>query len=302
MRILVTGGAGYLGCVLVPELCNLGHKVLVYDNLRFGGGGLLGLFRNPNFSFMKADIRDSTQLEQAIRNSDAIIHLAAIVGYPACKKEPRLAMEVNVEATRSLASMVTKEQYVLFSSTCSNYGIVTDDICTEDTLLAPRSLYGKTKTEAEQIILNECTTTVYRFTTAFGLSPRLRMDLLINDFVYKALTDKYLVVYESHFIRSFIHVYDMAQAIIFALNNQDKMTGEVYNVGDDSMNCSKRDLCELIAKRVDYYLHFANFEQDVDARNYIVSYKKITSLGYHATINLKTGIDELVSGVQAIKV
>jgi len=302
MKILVTGGAGYIGCVLVAELLNLGFEVIVYDNLRFGGTGLLSFFRNPNFSLIKADIRDVIQIQKAISKADVIIHLAAIVGHPACKKEPQLAAEINLEATKSLANMTTKEQYVLYGSTCSNYGGVLDEICTEETLLNPISLYGMTKTEAEKIIMNECTATSYRFSTAFGLSPRLRLDLLVNDFVNKALIDKYLVVYESHFMRSFIHVYDIARSFIFALENRDKMTNEIYNVGDGSMNLSKKGLCELIAKKVTFYLHLADFEKDADARNYIVSYAKINKLGYHTTIDLETGIIELLSGLQVIKV
>ena len=302
MKILVTGGAGYIGCVLVPELFNLGHEVIVYDNLRFGGKGLLGMFRNSKFSLIKSDIRDSIQLKKAVTTADVIVHLASIVGYPACKKEPQLATEVNVEATRLLVNMLTTEQFILFASTCSNYGAVVDAICTEETPLSPLSLYGKTKTEAEKIIMNECTATTYRFPTAFGLSPRLRLDLLINHFVYKALSDKYLVVYESNFLRSFIHVYDIVRSLIFGIEHRDRMAGEVYNVGDDIMNCSKKRICELIAKKINYYYYIADIGKDIDARNYFVSYYKIKALGYHTTIDLETGIDELVSGIQAIKV
>jgi nucleoside-diphosphate-sugar epimerase len=302
MKILITGGAGYVGSILVPELCNIGHEVVVYDNLSFHGNGLLGLFRKPNFRFIKADIRDTKKLKDAVSKSDVIIHLAAIVGYPACKKDNTIAIDVNVNATRSLVNMLTKEQLLIFSSTCSNYGIVPDSLCNEETPLNPQSLYGKTKTEAEQIILNECNSIVYRFSTAFGLSPRLRLDLLVNDFVYKVLTEKYLVVYEHNFMRSFIHVYDMARAFIFALDNYDIMNNEIYNVGNNSMNCSKKNLCELIANKLDYSLHLVNFEKDLDVRNYSVSFQKISSIGYGTTINLASGIDELISGLQVIKI
>lgn len=287
---------------MLPELLALEHEVVAYDNLHFGGSGLLGLFRNPKFSLIEADIRDSVQLQKVVRKADAVLHLAAIVGYPACEREPKLANEVNIDATRSLARMVTKEQFVLFCSTCSTYGATLDGICTEDTPLKPTSLYGKTKAEAEKIVLNECTATSYRFGTAFGLSPRLRLDLMINDFVNKALNDKYIVVYQPHFVRSFIHVHDIARSFLFALENRGTMAGEVYNVGDDRLNRSKKQICELIASKLDYYLHFAEYGKDLDARNYLVSYDKIGSLGYHTTIDLETGIDELISGVKAIKI
>ncbi|MBC2714996.1 MAG: NAD(P)-dependent oxidoreductase [Desulfobacteraceae bacterium] len=302
MKILVTGGAGYIGCVLVQELLNIGHEVIVYDNLRFGGIGLLGMFRYPKFSLLKADIRDSVLLKKAVTKTDVVVHLASIVGYPACKKEAQLATEVNVEATRLLVNMLAKEQFVLFGSTCSNYGAAVDVICTEEEPLNPVSLYGKTKTEAEKIIMNDCTATTYRFPTAFGLSPRLRLDLLINHFVYKALTDKYIVVYESHFLRSFIHVYDIVRSFVFGIENRDSMAGEVYNVGDESMNFSKKRICELIAKEINYYYYLAEIGKDIDVRNYFVSYNKIKALGYHTTIDMEIGIKELTSGIQAIKI
>tara|TARA_R100000008_G_C3582745_1_gene169757 strand:+ start:497 stop:1426 length:930 start_codon:yes stop_codon:yes gene_type:complete len=302
MKILVTGGAGYIGSTLVPELLALGHEVTVYDNLRFGGQGMLGLFKNPKFNLIKADVRDIAKLKEATKSVDAVIHLAAIVGYPACKNEPELATAVNVGSTKALASFLSKDQYILFGSTGSNYGVITDGVCTEETPLSPLSHYGRTKTEAERIVMNECTATAYRFATAFGLSPRLRLDLLVNDFVNKALNDRYIVVYESHFMRTFIHVHDIARSFVFALENRDNMEGQVYNVGDDNMNCSKKGICEMIGDKVDYYLHLADFGSDADKRNYIVSYDKIASLGYRTTINLEAGVDELVAGLQAIKV
>ena len=299
-KILVTGGAGYIGSVLLPELLKEGHQVCVYDSLLFGGNGLLPHFRNPNFSFIKGDIRDTKNLEKAMNGQDIIIHLAAIVGYPACSRNPELTLEVNLDATKRMVDLVKENQYVLFGSTGSNYGAV-KDICTEQTPLNPLSLYGETKTEAEQYIMNNCNATAYRFATAFGSSPRLRLDLLVNDFACKAIRDKYIVVYESHFMRTFIHVYDIARSFIHAINNESIMKGEVYNVGSDKMNCSKKQICNLIKDKVDYYLHLADFGEDADKRNYIVSYEKIKKTNFDTTISLEEGIDELTKSIDCIK-
>tara|TARA_R110000744_G_scaffold37817_2_gene86444 strand:- start:724 stop:1653 length:930 start_codon:yes stop_codon:yes gene_type:complete len=299
-NILITGGAGYIGSVLVPELLKEGHKVCVYDSLLFGGNGLLSHFRDPNFTFVKGDIRDTKKLKPLLEDKDIIIHLAAIVGYPACSRNPELTKEVNLEATKKLVNMVRKDQYILFGSTGSNYGAV-KDICTEESPLNPLSLYGETKTEAEKYIMENCNATAYRFATAFGSSPRLRLDLLVNDFVCKAIRDKYIVVYESHFMRTFIHVYDIARSFIHAINNQNIMQGNVYNVGSNKMNCSKKDICTLIKKQTDYYLHLGDFDGDADKRNYIVSYDKISKTGFNTSISLEEGIDELVNSINCIK-
>ena len=197
----------------------------------FGGNSLFGCFINPNFSFVEGDIRDTEKLKKSMDGVDVIIHLAAIVGYPACQKNPELTKEINLEATKRLVDSVKPNQYVLFGSTGSNYGAVKDGFCTEETPLNPLSLYGETKTEAEKYLIQNCNSTAYRFATAFGLSPRLRLDLLVNDFVNKAVNQKYIVVYESHFMRTFIHVNDIARSFIFAIENEEKMRGQVYNVG-----------------------------------------------------------------------
>lgn len=299
-KILVTGGAGYIGSVLVPELLKEGHQVCVYDSLLFGGNGLLPHFRNPKFSFIKGDIRDTESLKKAMNGQDIIIHLAAIVGYPACSRNPELTVEVNLDATKRMVDLVKENQYVLFGSTGSNYGAV-KDICTEQTPLNPLSLYGETKTEAEQYIMDNCNATAYRFATAFGSSPRLRLDLLVNDFACKAIRDKYIVVYESHFMRTFIHVYDIARSFVHAINNEGTMKGEVYNVGSDRMNCSKKQICDLIKDKVDYYLHLADFGEDADKRNYVVSYEKIKKANFDTTISLEEGVDELVKSIGCIK-
>lgn len=299
MKILVTGGAGYVGTTVMPQLLREGHEVVCYDNLLFGGDAILPFFRYPGFSFVKGDIRDKQTLRKSVGNADVIIHLAAIVGFPACRKEPELAESVNVNGTRTLIEVTSNNQLILYGSTGSNYGSV-DEICTEETPLNPLSMYAQTKALAEKMLLEERKTIAWRFATAFGVSPRLRLDLLINDFTYKALTQGYLVVYEKHFMRTFIHVHDMGRVFVFGINNHDKMTNQVYNVGNEKMNYSKEQICDLIKKKTGTYIHYADIGEDADKRNYIVSYEKIRDLGYHTTITVEEGIDELVKALHAV--
>jgi nucleoside-diphosphate-sugar epimerase len=300
MRILVTGGAGYIGCVLVPLLLEKGQSVRVLDNLTYGGTGLLPCFRHPGFEFVSGDIRDAGAVHDSLKGCDAIIHLAAIVGFPACRKNPDLAQTVNVEGTRVIAQAAGRDRLVLFGSTGSNYGALVDKVCTEETPLHPESLYGKTKTAAEKMLLEGCNTIAYRFATAFGVSPRMRLDLLINDFVYTALRMRYLVIYEAHFMRTFIHVHDIARSFLFGIENAARMQGQVYNVGSEEMNCSKAQVCEMIRRKVDYYLHYADVGEDADRRNYVVSYEKIKSCGFGTTISIESGIDELIQAVRVL--
>ncbi len=300
MKILVTGGAGYVGTTLVPQLLEKGYDVVVFDNLMFGGDYILPFFRYKNFSFVEGDIRDENALWNAAKSADVIIHLAAIVGFPACRKEPELAKSVNVDGTRNLIKVTSKNQLVIYASTGSNYGSL-EEVCTEESPLNPLSLYGQTKTLAEKMLMEERTTIGYRFATAFGVSPRMRLDLLINDFTYKAITQGYLVVYESHFMRTFIHVYDMGRAFLFGIENQVKMKNNIYNVGSDKMNYSKKEICELIKEKTGLYVHYADIGEDADKRNYVVSYKKINELGYDITIGVEEGIEELVRALKAIK-
>jgi len=300
MKVLVTGGAGYVGTTLVPQLLDKRYEVTVFDNLLFGGDYILPFFRYKNFHFIEGDIRDEDALWNAAKSADVIIHLAAIVGFPACRKEPALAKTVNVDGTRNLIKVTSKNQLIIYASTGSNYGAL-EEICTEESPLNPLSLYGQTKTLAEKMLMEERTTIGYRFATGFGVSPRMRLDLLINDFTYKAITQGYLVVYEAHFMRTFIHVHDMGRAFIFGIENQDKMKNNIYNVGSEKMNYSKKDICELIKEKTGFYVHYANIGEDTDKRNYVVSYKKLNSLGYDTTISVEEGIDELVRALKAIK-
>lgn len=265
---------------------------------------MLHYFSDKNFEFVKGDIRDKKAVEKAVEGTDAVIHLACIVGFPACKKEPELSREINVGGTKNLVEATNGRAPIFFASTGSTYGQLKEDLCTENTPVNPLSDYGKHKVEAEEIIKNgnKGEYVIYRYATAFGVSGRMRLDLLPNDFTYRAVKEKSLILYEKTFLRTFIHVRDMAKSFLFALENYDKMKGEIYNVGDNSMNCSKEDLAKMIREKVDYYLHFADVGHDIDQRDYMVSYEKISSLGFRTTITLQEGIDELIKAAEALEV
>lgn len=301
--IFITGGAGYIGTTLLPLLLERGYLVTVYDSLMFNNGDkLLPYITNSNFTFIEGDIRNAESVTKHIEGHDIVIHLAALVGFPICREMgEQESHNVNVVGTQNVINALSKDQYLLFGSTGSNYGEVLD-ICTEETPLNPLSIYGKTKTEAEQLVLARNNSTAFRFATAFGVSPRLRLDLLVNDLTYKSLTEGYAVIYESHFMRTFIHVKDIARAFLFAIDNHEKMKNNVYNIGSNSMNFSKKDVCEIIKSKIsDSYFNYADVGQDADKRNYIVSYEKINKLGFDTTISLKTGIDELIKTIPLIK-
>ena len=299
-RVLIDGGAGYVGCVLVPMLLSEGYQVLVLDNLMWGGTGLLGCFHNPNFEFMRGDIRDDRNVSDAMKGVDAVIHLAAIVGFPVCRKDPAVTQSINVEGTK-VVSRHAGTRPVLYGSTGSNYGAQDSGIVTEETPLNPLTLYGTTKTEAERWLLEHNQCVAFRFASGFGVSPRMRLDLMVNEFVYKVLLEHYLVIYEAHFMRSFIHVRDIAGTYVFALKNLDSMLGQVYNVGDESLNCSKADLCRMIQKRINYYLHFADMEKDPDQRNCKISYDKIKRAGFKCEVSLERGIDEMIAACKVLE-
>lgn len=301
MKVLVTGGAGYVGSVLVPELLTLGHEVTVFDSLRYGGHALLPLFRYNNFSFIKGNVCDAPAVESAVATHDAVVHLAAIVGYPACRKYPVDAQQTNVDGVRTVAGCLTRNQTLVYASTGSNYGQL-DEICTEESPLNPITLYGRTKTEGECIALEAANSTALRFATAFGVSPRMRLDLLINDFVRMAVQDRQIIVYERHFRRSIVHVFDMARAIIFALENIERMRGEPFNVGHESMNLTKGDIADRIREFVEFYLHFAEIGTDADQRDYEVSYEKIRGLGFETTVTVDEGIQQLVKAMEAVQI
>lgn len=299
MKILVTGGVGYIGSVLVPMLLERGMKVRVLDNLLYGGHGLLYSYYNPNLEFIRGDITNRALVKKTIKGTDAIIHLAAIVGYPACNQHPELAKIVNIEGTKIICEERQIDQMLIFASTGSVYGVI-EGTCTEESPLNPLSLYGRTKKKAEDIILESGNAIVYRFATAFGLSPRLRLDLLVNNFVYQALKMRQLIVYEKNFMRTFIHVRDICQSYIFGLDNFESLKNDVYNIGNENMNYTKEQLVQKIGKKIDYYYHFADFDGDEDKRNYYVSYEKIRNLGFKTEIDLDQGLDELIKGLQTL--
>lgn len=299
MKVLVTGGAGYVGTSLIPQLLASGHHVRVFDSLLWGGDPIIPFFSRPGFEFVRADIRDAAALSAACRDRDAVIHLAAIVGYPACRKAPDLARDVNIKGTANVIAATSRNQLILFASTGSNYGAL-EETCTEESELRPLSLYGQTKTIAESMIMGDRTGVAFRFATAFGLSPRLRLDLLINDFTYRAVTQGYLVVYEREFMRTFMHVRDIGRAFVLALDHPDVTKNQIFNAGSESMNLSKQRICEMIQARVPCYVHYSEVGEDQDKRNYLVSYEKIRSVGFETTITAEEGIDELVRGYQAI--
>lgn len=292
-KVFITGGAGYIGSILTPTLLRQGYHVTVYDSLIAGGDGIINNFTEKNFNFIEGDILDKELLKKSIAGHDIVIHLAAIVGLNACRRDKDHAYAVNHIGTRNVVECLDGSQFLMYGSTGSNYGAV-KDVCTEETPLNPLSVYGKSKTLGEQEVLKYPNSTAFRFATAFGVAPRLRLDLLLNDLSYLAYTQKYIVIYEAHFMRTFIHVKDMTRVFQFAIANQEKMRGEVYNVGSNSMNFSKRDICELIKERTNCYVHYADYDGDVDKRDYVVSYDKINKIGYETTITLEEGLDELM--------
>ncbi len=299
-KVLVTGGAGYVGSVLIPELLHKGYHVKVLDNLMYNSMSLLPYFVYDNFDFIKGDIRDEKAVQKALQDVDIVVHLAAIVGAPACHRDQRLAEEVNFAGTLNLDKYRSRSQGIIFASTGSNYGAVENGVCTEQTPLNPLSVYGVTKTNAEQHLLNSGNTVAYRFATAFGLSPRLRLDLMINDFAFQALKNGMLVVYEKHFKRTFIHVRDMARSFLFAVDNFDRLKNEIFNVGSEKANYTKEDICLKIKEKVNYHLYFADVGSDPDQRNYEVSYEKIRSKGFETTISVDKGLEELIKAYRTI--
>ncbi|NQU83935.1 MAG: NAD-dependent epimerase/dehydratase [Parcubacteria group bacterium] len=300
-KILVTGGAGYIGSLLVPMLLNKGHEVVVLDNLTYGINGLLPCFLDKNFKFVKGDIQDEALVKTLVSDIDTVIHLAAIVGYPACAKDEDLAYAVNLTGTENIGKNLREDQSIIYASTASNYGVVVGELCTEETPLKPLTAYAKSKTMAEKFLLDNCKAVGFRFATAFGVSPRLRLDLMVNDFIYQALHTKDLTVYEKGFKRTFIHVYDIARSFLFALENLEKMTGNVYNVGSESMNFTKEELINKIKEQVDFNIEYKEIGKDADQRDYAVSYRKIAGLGFDLSINIEQGIKELVNVLQYIK-
>jgi nucleoside-diphosphate-sugar epimerase len=300
MRILVTGGAGYIGSCLVPLLLGEGHSVRVIDTFTRGGMSLLGCCANDNFEFVQGDICDEATMNAALKDIDAIVHLAAIVGQRACTREPVATQRTNVDGTLNLVTLRHVDQPLLYASSGSTYGVIHDRLCTEETSTNPRSLYARTKEAGERLVLEVGNAVVYRFATAFGVSPRMRFDLLPNDFVDQAVNRGSLIVYEGNAWRTFIHVRDMARSISFALREWTSMADEIFNVGDGSLNMSKVDFAHAVQRHVNFYLHLAEVASDPDCRNYAVSYDKIRSRGFTTSIGIDEGIVELAQAARLL--
>ena len=297
-NILVTGGAGYIGSILVPELLKKGHNVTVMDALLYGQFTLLDCCANKNFNFIKGDICNRDLLKKEINKADLIIPLAAIVGAPACKINPMVTELVNYEAQMKMVDLISKSQMVIFPTTNSGYGIGEEEsYCTEESPLRPISEYGKSKVKIEQALLEKGNAITYRLATVFGVSPRMRMDLLVNDFTYRAFKDRFIILFEAHFRRNYIHIRDVAKAFLFGIENYDSMCGTPYNVGLSSANLTKMQLCEKIKEYLpDFYIHSAPIGEDPDKRDYVVSNEKIESMGWKPDYSLDMGIVELIKG------
>jgi nucleoside-diphosphate-sugar epimerase len=299
-KVLVTGGAGYLGSILVPELLDEGFEVTVIDNFMYKQTSLNHLCINSNFDVIRGDVRVETTMWPLLKKADIIIPLAAYVGAPLCNQDPIGASTTNKDAIFMMLKHLSKNQLVIMPTTNSAYG--TGDYCTEESPLNPISLYAKDKVEVEKELMNHPKAISYRLATVFGMSPRMRLDLLVNDFTYRAVNDSALVLFESHFKRNYIHVRDIASAFIHAIDNQKNMSGEIYNVGLSDANVSKWELCGIIQKQLpNFTFTQAEVGVDPDQRNYIVSNEKIEKTGFQTKYSLEAGIKELIKGFKMVR-
>jgi len=302
-HILVTGGAGYLGSTMVPELLKKGYKVTVIDNFMFKQNSLANVCSNPNFEIIRGDIRDKKIMKGCMKNADVIIPLAALVGAPLCNEDKIGATTINHDAIEMMFDLSSREQIILMPTTNSAYGTGDkDNFCTEESELRPISQYAIEKVEIEKRLLDMPNSISFRLASVFGMSPRMRLDLLVNDFTYRAFRDRFVVLFESHFKRNYIHVRDVTNVFMHALNNHDNMKGEIYNVGLSDANLSKRELCEEIQKNIpDFIIMEAKVGKDPDQRNYIVSNEKIESTGFKPSYSLDMGIQDLIKGYTMIR-
>jgi nucleoside-diphosphate-sugar epimerase len=299
-HILVTGGAGYVGTALVPQLLERGYEVTVFDRLLWGPDPIIPFFRNSSFHFIRGDVRNTSALKEAVKHADAIVHLAAIVGFPACDMNPKLADDTNVGGAKNLAAAMSKSQHVVYASSGSNYGRVIGKICTEETPLKPITRYSRNKTAAERVLMDKTTCTALRPGTAFGIAPRLRLDLLIHQLALEGLRNKRIVLYEGHVIRPFIHVHDFARAFMHAIEHP-KMRNEVYNLGADALNCTKRQIAELVAKETGASIVEDDSWQDPDKRHYQVSYAKLQKTGFRSTLSIADGVREITRAFPSLR-
>ena len=303
-KVLVTGGAGYIGSVLVPALLGEGHSVTVVDNFMYQQNSLMDCCHHSGLSVIRGDARDPKLIAKALEGADLIIPLACLTGAPLCDRDPAAAQTVNRDAVKMLVEMRdSHRQKIIFPTTNSGYGVGQSGAhCTEESPLKPISLYGRLKVEAEQAVLGGGNSLTFRLATVFGISPRMRLDLLVNDFVYRAVTDRFAVLFQAHFKRNYIHVRDVAGAFLHAIKNFEAMKGQAYNVGLSDANLSKKELCEEIKKQVpSFYFVEAEIGADPDQRNYIVSNEKIERTGFRPKVSLPMGITELIKGYQVIR-
>jgi nucleoside-diphosphate-sugar epimerase len=302
-NVLVTGGAGYLGSIMVPELLKAGNKVTVLDNFMFKQNSLAHCVADPNFDVVKGDAREEAVLKPLLAKADVVIPLAALVGAPLCKQDPIGATTTNLDGQLMLIKALSKQQKVLMPITNSGYGVgESGKFCTEETPLRPISLYGIHKVEVEKAALDHGNTISFRLATVFGMAPRMRLDLLVNDFTYRAVYDRFVVLFESHFKRNYIHVRDVSRAFLHALDNFETMKNQPYNVGLSDANLSKFELCQRIQAQIkDFVFLEAPVGEDPDKRDYIVSNEKIEKSGWKPAHSLDMGIAELIKGYRMIK-
>jgi nucleoside-diphosphate-sugar epimerase len=299
-KVLITGGAGYLGSVLTEVLLNKGYEVTVLDNLIYKQTSLAPFTYNKNFKFILGDVTDNGTLRPLVESHDIIIPLAAIVGMPACKANPELTIKVNYEQVKNITKWSKKNQMIVIPNTNSQYGS-SQEIITEESPFRPLSLYAETKCDAEKSVLDSGNGIALRLATVFGMSYRMRMDLLVQDFVYKAINDGYLVLFESHFIRNYIHIRDVANTFLFMIENYDRCNNNAFNVGLSEANCTKLELAQIIQKFIpDLVITQNEFKKDLDQRNYMVSNHKLESMGWKPTFSLEDGIHELIEGYKLI--
>ncbi|WP_375208938.1 NAD-dependent epimerase/dehydratase family protein [Hyphomonas jannaschiana] len=303
MKILITGGAGYIGSTMVPRLLEQGHEVTVLDTFERGTTELAAVCADENFVPVKGDARDTRLLDELVPQADVLIPLAALVGAPLCKLDPIAAKTLNQDAVVDLVKRTSKDQKVVFPVTNSGYGIgESGKFCTEESPLNPISLYGVTKVEAEKAVLDNGNGVTLRLATVFGMAPRMRLDLLVNDFTWRAVTDRAVVIFEGHFKRNYIHVRDVVKGFEHAIENFDTMRGEAYNLGLSDANLSKIELCQKIQEHVPSFVYLeAPIGEDPDKRDYIVSNEKVEATGWRPDWSLDRGIAELLRGYKMIR-
>lgn len=301
--ILVTGGAGYLGSTLVPHLLQAGHRVTVLDNFLFRQSSLNHVCHDPNFQVVKGDIRIESVVAPLLKKADIVIPLAALVGAPMCSADPVGARTINHDAILMMLGKLSREQRVLMPTTNSAYGTGdADNFCTEESPLRPISIYAKEKVAVEAALMEHGNAVSFRLATVFGMSPRMRLDLLVNDFCYRAVHDRFVVLFEGDFKRNYVHVRDVARVFEHGITHFERMRGQIYNVGLSEANVSKRELCAHIQRQIpDFVVQDAAVGKDPDQRNYVVSNAKLESTGFRTSVSLDAGITELIKGYAMLR-